>query len=415
MADARERPVAAPAPGHVTLDVPEGPPPRVSPRRARGAILAIGAAALIVAGFGIATRVHSRNTLEDDAKKTAAPIVSVFEPERGAPVQEFLLPGTAHAFTDAPIYARTNGYLKKWYADIGARVRKGQLLAEIDSPEIEQQLQQAKADLASAEANEQLAKVTGDRYSELAKSDSVSKQEADNAAGSLAARHAATESSRANVRRLQQMVGFEKIEAPFDGVITARNANIGQLVDAGSGGTGRELFHIATLDRLRVFVGVPQTGSAAATPGLPVEVDLAERPGVRLPGKIVRNSNAIDPSTRTMLVEIDLENRDGAILPGASVQVHLKLAGGAPTLLLPVSALMFRSEGPRVATVVQGNRAALIPVTIGRDYGNRVEVTSGLAPGALVIDSPPDSLIDGTVVQASRAAPDSRKAVGGKR
>ncbi|MDQ2869490.1 MAG: efflux RND transporter periplasmic adaptor subunit [Acidobacteriota bacterium] len=413
MADARERPVAAPAPDHVTLDVPDGPPPRVSPRRARGAILAIGAAALIVAGFGIATRVHSRNTLEDDTKKTAAPIVSVFEPERGAPLQEFLLPGTAQAFTDAPIYARTNGYLKKWYADIGARVRKGQLLAEIDSPEIEQQLQQAKADLASAEANEQLARVTGDRYSELAKTDSVSKQEADNAAGSLAARHAATESSRANVRRLQQMVGFEKIEAPFDGVITARNANIGQLVDAGSGGSGRELFHIATLDRLRVFVGVPQTGSAAATPGLPVDVDLAERPGVRLPGKIVRNSNAIDPATRTMLVEIDLENRDGTILPGASVQVHLKLAGGAPTLLLPVSALMFRSEGPRVATVVQGNRAALIPVTIGRDYGNRVEVTSGLAPGALVIDSPPDSLIDGTVLQVSR--PDSRKAVGRRR
>ncbi|MEP6768843.1 MAG: efflux RND transporter periplasmic adaptor subunit [Acidobacteriota bacterium] len=405
MADARESPVAATAPDRGASDVPEGPPPRVSPRLARGAIVAIGAAALIVAGFGIATRVHSRNTLEEDTKKTAAPIVSVFQPERGAPLQEFLLPGTAQAFTDAPIYARTNGYLKKWYADIGARVRKGQILAEIDSPEIEQQLQQAKADLASAEANEHLAKITGDRYSELAKSDSVSKQEADNAAGSLAARHAATESSRANVRRLQQMVGFEKIEAPFDGVITARNANIGQLVDAGSGGSGRELFHIATLERLRVFIGVPQTGSAAATPGLPVDVDLAERPGVRLPGKIVRNSNAIDPATRTMLVEIDLENRDGAILPGASVQVHLKLAGGAPTLLLPVSALMFRSEGPRVATVVQGNRAALVPVTIGRDYGNRVEVTSGLAPGALVIDSPPDSLIDGTVVQAGRAAP----------
>ncbi|MFN2633401.1 MAG: efflux RND transporter periplasmic adaptor subunit [Thermoanaerobaculia bacterium] len=412
MADAREGPIAAPAPDHVAL---EGPPPRVSPSRARGAIVAIGAAALILAGFGIATRVHSRNTLEADAKKTAAPIVSVFEPERGAPTQEFLLPGTAQAFTDAPIYARTNGYLKKWHADIGARVRKGQILAEIDSPEIEQQLQQAKADLATAEANERLAKVTGDRYSELAKSDSVSKQEADNAAGGLAARHAATESSRANVRRLQQMVGFEKIEAPFDGVITARNANVGQLVDAGSGGSGRELFHIATLDRLRVFVGVPQTGSAAATPGLPVEVDLAERPGVRLPGKIVRNSNAIDPATRTMLVEIDLENRDGTILPGASVQVHLKLAGGAPTLLLPVSALMFRSEGPRVATVVQGNRAALIPVTIGRDYGNRLEVTSGLSPGALVIDSPPDSLIDGTVVQSSRAAPDSRKAAGERR
>ncbi len=409
MADARDRPHAAPAESHVShvaVDAPQGPPPRVSRKRVRSAIFGIGAAALILAGFGIATRVHSRNTLKNDAQKTAAPIVSVFEPERGAPMQEFLLPGTAQAFTDAPIYARTTGYMKKWYADIGARVRKGQLLAEIDSPEIEQQLQQAKADLGSAEANERLAKLTGDRYSELAKTDSVSKQEVDNASGGLAARHAATESARANVRRLQQMVGFERIEAPFDGVITARNANVGQLVDAGTGGgPGRELFHIATLDRLRVFIGVPQTGSAAAMPGLPVEVDVAERPGVRLPGKIVRNSNAIDPATRTMLVEIDLENRDGAILPGAAVQVHLKLAGGAPTLLLPVSALMFRSEGPRVATVVSGNRASLVPVTIGRDYGNKVEVTSGLKPGAAVIDGPPDSLIEGQQVQVMRRPP----------
>ncbi len=406
MADPRDRPVAASAAPHITLDAPAGPPPRVSPRRAGGALFGIGAAAVILAGFGIATRVHSRNSLKEDALKTAAPIVSVFEPERGAPMREFLLPGTAQAFTDAPIYARTTGYMKKWYADLGARVRKGQLLAEIDSPEIEQQLQQAKAELASAEANERLAKITGDRYSELAKTDSVSKQEADNAAGGLAARHATTESARANVRRLQQMVGFERIEAPFDGVITARNANVGQLVDAGTGGgPGRELFHIATLDRLRVFIGVPQAGSAAATPGLPVEVDVAERPGVTVPGKIIRNSNAIDPATRTMLVEIDLENRDGAILPGASVQVHLKLAGGAPTLLLPVSALLFRAEGPRVATIVHGNRAALIPVTIGRDFGNKVEVTSGLPPGTAVIDGPPDSLIEGQQVQVIRRAP----------
>ena len=406
MADAPDRPLAGPAGSHVTVDAPTAPPARVSPRRAKGAIVGIAAAALILAGFGIATRVQSRNSLQKDAQKSAAPIVSVFEPESGAPMQELLLPGTAQAFTDAPIYARTTGYMKKWYADIGARVRKGQLLAEIDSPEIEQQLQQAKAELASAEANERLAKITGDRYTELAKTDSVSKQEADNAAGGLAARHAATESARANVRRLQQMVGFERIEAPFDGVITARNANIGQLVDAGTGGgPGRELFHIATLDRLRVFIGVPQTGSAAATPGLPVEVDVAERPGVKLPGKIVRNSNAIDPATRTMLVEIDLENRDGAILPGASVQVHLKLAGGAPTLLLPVSALMFRAEGPRVATIVHGNRAALIPVTIGRDFGNKVEVTSGLRPGTEVIDGPPDSLIEGQQLQVTRRTP----------
>jgi RND family efflux transporter MFP subunit len=391
---------------HPTLDVPSGPPPS-APRGTRGVLVAGALAALLVAGFGIVTRVRSRNTLKDDTQQTAAPSVAVFAPERGAPLRELLLPGTTQAFTDAPIYARTSGYLRTWLVNIGAKVRKGQLLAEIDSPEIDQQLQAAKADYATAEANEKLAKLTSDRYVELAKTDSVSKQDADNAAGALAARHAATESALANVHRLDQMVSFEKIEAPFDGVITARNTDIGQLVDSGSsGGPARELFHIASLEQLRVFVGVPQTASGAAIPGVPVDVDIAERPGHPYPGKIVRNSNAIDPTTGTMQVEIDLENHKGEILPGAAVQVHLKLASGAPTALLPVSALMFRSEGPRVAVLVDGNRAKLFPVTIGRDYGNRVEVTSGLATGALVIDNPPDSLIDGQPVQvAKREAP----------
>lgn len=380
--------------------------PHVSSRRTRTVLFGIAVAALLVAGFGIVTRVRARDDLQKGTRQTAAPIVSIFLPERGAPLQELLLPGTAQAFTDSPIYARTNGYLKRWYADIGARVKKGELLAEIDSPEIDQQLQQARADLASAQANERLAKMTADRYVELARTDSVSKQDADNAAQTLDARRAATESALANVRRLQQLVSFEKIESPFDGVITARNASVGQLVDAGSaGGAERELFHIATLDRLRVFVGVPQTGSAAATPGLPVDVDVPERPGRHFAGKIVRNANSIDPGTRTMLVEIDLENKGGEILPGASVQVHLKLPTGAQTLLLPVSALLFRSEGPRVATLGSGDRASLVPVTIGRDYGNKVEVTSGLSPGVSVIDSPPDSLIDGQQVQVARRSP----------
>jgi RND family efflux transporter MFP subunit len=381
-------------------------------RGGRGRLVLAGfaLAALLVAGFGIVSRVRARTALSEDAKQTAAPFVSVFVPERGAPSQELILPGTAQAFTDAPIYARTAGYLRKWYADIGARVRKGQLLAEIDSPEIEQQLQAAKADLASAEANERLAKLTTDRYLELAKTDSVSKQDADNAAQTHAARRAATESAAANVRRLQQMVSFERIEAPFDGVITARNTDVGQLVDVGSsGGPNRELFHIATVDRLRVFVGVPQTASSAAAPGLPVEVEVAERPGKALEGQIVRNAGAIDPATGTMLVEIDLDNKNGEILPGAAVKVHLKMASGAPTLLLPVSALLFRAEGPRVAVLAAGDRATLVPVSIGRDYGNKVEVTAGLAAGVRVIDSPPDSLVDGNQVRvvpgSSPAAP----------
>ena len=378
-------------------------------RRGRGRLVLLGfaLAALLVAGFGIVSRVRARTALSEDAKQTAAPFVSVFVPERGAPRQELILPGTAQAFTDAPIYARTAGYLRKWYADIGARVRKGQLLAEIDSPEIEQQLQAAKADFASAEANERMAKLTTDRYLELAKTDSVSKQDADNAAQTHAARRAATESAAANVRRLQQMVSFERIEAPFDGVITARNTDVGQLVDVGSsGGPNRELFHIATVDRLRVFVGVPQTASSAAAPGLPVEVEVAERPGKAVEGQIVRNAGAIDPATGTMLVEIDLDNKNGEILPGAAVKVHLKMATGAPTLLLPVSALLFRAEGPRVAVLAAGDRATLVPVSIGRDYGNKVEVTAGLAAGVRVIDNPPDSLVDGTQV---RVVPSSAK------
>ncbi len=374
--------------------------------RTRVVLFGFAIAALLVAGFGIVTRVRARTALAEDARKTAAPFVSVFVPERGAPLQELILPGTAQAFTDAPIYARTAGYLKKWYADIGARVRKGQLLAEIDSPEIEQQFQAAKADLASAKANERLAKLTTDRYLELAKTDSVSKQDADNAAQGFEARQAATQSAEANVRRLQQMVSFERIEAPFDGVITARNTNVGQLVDVGSsGGAARELFHIATTDRLRIFVGVPQTASNAAAPGLPVDVEIAERPGRPFAGQIVRNARAIDPTTGTMLVEIDLDNRNAEILPGAAVKVHLKMSSGAPTLLLPVSALLFRSEGPRVATLDKENRAKLVAVSIGRDYGDRVEVISGLVPGVPVIDSPPDSLLDGSPVRVTAAAP----------
>jgi RND family efflux transporter MFP subunit len=373
--------------------------------RKRGMLLAIAGAAVLAAGFGIASRVHSRKTLRQDTEAAAAPVVSVFTPERGAAQQELVLPGTAQAFTDAPIYARTSGYLRKWYVDIGTRVRKGQILAEIESPEIDQQLLQARAELGTARANERLARVTADRYLELIKSDSVSKQDVDNAVETLAARRADVASSEANVRRLEQLVAFERIDAPFDGVITARNTDIGQLVDAGaSGGAARELFHIATTGTLRVFVSVPQTASGSATPGLPVDVTLTERPGRALPGKIVRNAGAIDPATRTMLVEIDLDNRNGEILPGTAVEAHLKLASGGTTWLLPVSALLFRSEGVRVAVLAQGNKASLLPVTLGRDYGTRIEITSGLPSGVMVIDSPPDSLIDGQAVRVARPA-----------
>ena len=398
---------APPAPPGESPREPSTVAPPAFGRRRRGMLFVIAAAAILAAGFGIVTRVRARSALRKDTEASAAPVVSTLIPAPGAPLQELVLAGAAQAFTDSPIYARTSGYLKKWYADMGARVRKGQLLADIDAPEIDQQLQQARADAASAVANEHLAKTTADRYIELVKTDSVSKQDADNAVDTYAARRAATASAQANVHRLEQMVSFERIEAPFDGVITARNTDIGQLVDAGaSGGSARELFHIATTGTLRVFVNVPQSASGSATLGLPVDVTVTEHPTARYAGKIVRTASAIDPATRTLLVEIDLDNRDGGILPGAAVEAHLKLSAATPTLLVPVSALLFRSEGLRVATLAAGNRARLVPVTLGRDYGTKVEVTSGLAPGEAVIDSPPDSLVDGQQVQiARRGAP----------
>jgi RND family efflux transporter MFP subunit len=379
------------------------PPPAPAPRL-RAVLIAISVLAVLAAALGIASRMRARTELKDVTRATAAPTVSVVQAEPGAPAQELILPASVQAFTDAPIYARTSGYLK-WYADIGARVRKGQRLADIDSPEIEQQLQAARADLANARANEHLAKATADRYVELIKTDSASRLDLDNAVDGLAAKRAAADSAQSNVRRLEQMAAFQKIDAPFDGVITARNTDIGQLIDSGSsGGPARELFRISATDTMRVFVNVPQVHSRAAAPGVPVDVTFAERAGKRYRGKIARTASAIDPGTRTLLVEVDLDNAAGEILPGAFAEVHLQLASAAPTQLLPVSALMFRSEGVRVATVAPGNRAALVPVTLGRDFGTKVEVTSGLAPGALVIDSPPDSLIDGQEIRIARPA-----------
>jgi RND family efflux transporter MFP subunit len=392
------------SPGTEGLSAVPGPG---SPRRARRVLIGAGIGAALLAALGIASRIRDKSALRDRTLQSAAPIVSVVTPVKGEPELELVLPGNVQAFTEAPIYARTSGYVKAWYADIGTSVRKRQRLADIESPEVDQQLQQVRANLGTAQANQDLARITADRLRGLVDTNAVSRQEYDNAVSALAARHAETESARANARRLEQLVSFERIEAPFAGVITARNTDVGQLVDAGSsGGPARELFRIAATDVLRVFVNVPQTNSAAASPGAAADVTLAEQPGKRYSGKIARTSSAIDPATRTMLVEVDLANAGGEIFPGAFAQVHLKLLSANPALLVPVSALLFRSEGPRVATVAAGNRAVLVPVVLGRDYGTRVEVTSGLAPDSRVIDSPPDSLLDGQQIRiAARSTP----------
>jgi RND family efflux transporter MFP subunit len=380
------------------------------PSRPRGvAVLAVaGVAGLLAAGVGVVSRVKARNALRETTTVQAAPIVTVVRAAAGDPTSELVLPGNVEAFTDAAIHARANGYVKAWYADIGTVVAKGQKLADIETPEVDQQLRQASADLQTAIANEALAKLTADRLEKLIASHAISQQEYDNAASAYAARRSETASARANLGRLEQLVGFERVEAPFAGTITARNIDVGQLVDSGSaGGTSRELFRVATSDKLRTYVQVPEIDAVAARVGVAVELTLAERPGKRYPAKIARTADAIDPGTRTLRVEVDLDNPKGEILPGAYAQVHLKLADAVPAMLVPVSAVLFRAEGVRIATVVDGNKARLNPVAVGRDLGTQIEVTSGLASDALIIDSPPDAILDGQEIRIAQARPPS--------
>jgi RND family efflux transporter MFP subunit len=356
------------------------------------------AVALLVAFWGISSRANALAVVTKETREAAVPIVGVIHAARGEAAQEITLPGTVQPFIDAPIYARTTGYLRKWYADIGARVKAGQLLADIDTPEVDRQLDQARADLATAEANAKLARTTADRYRDLIKTDSVSRQDLDNANGALEARETAIESARANVNRLQQLHAFARIEAPFDGVVTARNVDVGALITSGAG--SKELFHVAAVDRLRVFVNVPEVYSRAATPGLHAGLTLAEFPGRRFDGVLVRTSQSIDVASRTLLTEIDVDNRSGELLAGSYVQAHLKLAGAEATTKLPVNALIFGADGLQVAKVTNG-KAMLSPVVIGRDYGDTVEVLSGLTPEDAVIVNPPDSLESGTAVQVA--------------
>jgi RND family efflux transporter MFP subunit len=350
--------------------------------------------------WGISSRREANAQLSQETKDLAIPTVSVIHPKAGAPVQEIVLPGDMQPFADAPIFARTNGYLKKWYADIGANVKAGQLLAEIDSPEVDQQLQSARADLATAQANLNLAEVTATRYKDLLKSDSVSQQDVDNASGNFEARRTTVESAQSNVKRLQDMQSFEKVYAPFDGVITARNTDVGQLIDSGSsGGTSRELFHIAAVNPLRVYINVPQFDSPEIRPGLRADLVLTEFPGRQFHGSVVRSSGAIDSTTRTLLTEVDVDNSARLLKPGGYVEVHLKLPSPVNTLTLPVNAIIFKSIGLQVATVKDGKTIALIPVTPGRDFGTDIEVVAGLKGDDWVVLNPSDSLTNGAVVR----------------
>ncbi len=359
-------------------------------------------------GSGIHQRAMAASNLGTVTERAAVATVNVVEPKSGAALQELVLPGTTQAFIDTPIFARTNGYLKQWYFDIGAHVGQGQLLAVIDTPELDQQLDQARANLRTAQANEQLAQITATRWQNLLKTDSVSKQETDQAVQDLSARQATVESMVADVQRLEQLQSYEKVYAPFSGVITARNTDIGALINAGAGAAQglavvpQELFHMVAVNRLRIFVSVPEVDSEAAQNGAKATLTLDEFPGETFRGTIVRNSDATDLNSRTLNVEVDIDNRDGRIKPGAYVFVHLKIPDKskykAASLIIPANTLLFRSEGLRVG-VVRGDHAELVPITIGRDYGSTVEVISGLQPTDHVIVNPSDSLTTGTPVQ----------------
>jgi RND family efflux transporter MFP subunit len=396
-------------------------PPTERRPLSRSLFVGLGVAALllgVVIYSGIHQRAMAASNLGAATERAAIAAVDVVEPKSGTALQEIVLPGTTQAFIDTPIFARTSGYLKQWYFDIGTHVEQGQLLAVIETPELDQQLVQAQANLKTAQANEKLAEITATRWQNLLKTDSVSKQETDQAVQDLSARQATVESMSADVQRLEQLQSYEKVYAPFSGVITARNTDIGALINAGSGGSQglatvpQELFHMASVNRLRIFVSVPEVDSAAARNGAKAPLTLDEFPGETFQGTIVRNSNAIDLNSRTLNVEVDIDNRGGRVKPGAYVFVHLKMPDNskeaATSLSIPANTLLFRSEGLRVG-VVRGDHADLVPIMIGRDYGSTVEVINGLKPTDQVIVNPSDSLTTGTPVRI-----DASKAGGSK-
>jgi len=372
--------------------------------RKRWVVLAIAVAAvaaLLVSG--IWSRVKAGANLRAETAQAALPAVSVVTPKQTAPTDEIILPGNVQPFITSPIYSRTNGYLKKWYFDIGAHVKQGQLLAVIETPEVDQQLEQARSNLLTAQANLELASITKTRYQGLLKSNAVSQQDVDNAVGTYNANKAVVEADKAAVEQYSALVSFEKIYAPFDGVITARNTDIGDLINSGSSSNVKtDLFHIAQPGKLRVYVNVPEEYSQGIKAGMTADLNLTEFPGRKFQGKLVRTAEAINLTTRTLLIEIDVDNPTGTLLTGSYAEVHLAVPTQASTFLLPVNALLFRSEGLRVA-VVNGGKVTLSPVAPGHDFGNQIEIVSGLKPNDQVIVNPPDSIVSGQEVQIVQA------------
>ena len=378
--------------------------PRKSSRRWLVPALAVFTAVLVLA-FGIRSRVRAETTLRGVTDQMAIPSVSVVMPRQTAPATEIILPGNMQPFISSPIYARTDGYLKKWYFDIGAHVKAGELLAVIQTPEVDEQLAQARSTLNTAEANLKLAQITRDRYESLLTKHAVAQQDVDNAVGAYTANNAIVDADTANVRHYEALVSFEKVYAPFDGVITARNTDIGDLINSGSNTAPRtDLFDIAQTRTLRVYVNVPEEYSQGIKPGqTAAEVALAEFPGKRFAGKLVRTSESINATTRTLLVEVDLDNPGGNLFSGSYAEVHLNIQAQNSTFLLPVSALVFRSDKLQVG-VVRDGKVMVIDVTPGHDFGDQIEIVAGLKADDQVVLNPPDSLVSGQEVTIVHAA-----------
>jgi RND family efflux transporter MFP subunit len=393
--------INTPRPEQPALSVMKGQRPRKRSWLLAGVVLLVFGGIVV---YGILTRLAAGKTVRAETVQMAVPSVSVVSPQRSAPAQEIVLPGNVQPFISSPIYSRTNGYVKNWYADIGAHVRKGQLLAVIETPEVDQQLLQSRSNLATAQANLKLAEITRNRYEGLLATHAVAQQDVDNAVGTYNANKAIVEADQANVKQLEVLQSFERIYAPFDGIITARNTDIGALINSGnSGNVKTDLFHISQPGKLRVYVNVPEQYSKAATPGLTANLTLAEFPGKQFQGKLVRTSEAINFATRTLTAEIDVDNPSGELLTGSYTEVHLKVPGQTSSYLVPVSTLIFRSQGLQLA-VVNNGVTVLTPVTPGRDFGDQIEIVSGLKGGESVIVSPPDSIVSGQKVQIVQTA-----------
>jgi RND family efflux transporter MFP subunit len=390
-------------PGHAKPGQTTSRPPAIP---LRGLFVVVLLAALVgayVIYTGLTSRARANSSLERATLANSVPTVATIRPRVTGGAEEVVLPGNMQAFVDTPIWARSSGYLKQWHADIGAYVKRGQLLAEIEAPEIDQQLGQARAQLSTGQANLKLAQITAERYDNLFKTDSVAKQDVDNAVQAAAARAADVTSAQANVSRLEQLVAYEKVYAPFDGVITARNVDVGALVNADTNTAGKELFHLASNTTLRVYISVPEVYSRAARPGVGANLTLSEFPGRQFHGVVVRNAKSIDVNSRTLLVEVDVKNPTGELLPGSYASVHLKLPSKTEAVTVPSNTLLFRSEGLRVA-VVRNGHVDLVPVIVGRDYGDNVEIVSGIHAQDAVIVNPTDSIASGQRVHTSAPA-----------